>query len=113
MSELERSVAHRGAEPALGRPAGTGVGTYVAIGLVIFLFTAIEVLVVNTGVLAGLQKPLIVVLMSLNFVLSALYYQGLQHDNATHQVTFGVGVFLGLLVAVSLLVLMQLGLTLR
>lgn len=113
MSELERSVARGAAEPALGRPAGTGVGAYAGIGLIISLFTAIEVLVVNTGVLPGLQKLLIVALMTANFALSALYYQGLQHDSAVHKVTFAVGVFLGLLVAVSLLVLMQLGLTLR
>lgn len=105
MSELQRTAGH--AAPAV--EAGPGAAAYVGMAILVFLFTALEIVVLNTAALEGVQRPLIVALMTANFVLSALYYQGLQHDNPLYKLTFAVGVLMGVLVSVSLLVLLNLG----
>lgn len=109
-SELERPLAQPAAGAYLEEArAHPGVGTYVGIGILTFVLTGLEILVVNVDALAGIMAPLILALMAANFTLAALYYQGLQHDSVVNKLTFGIGLFLGLLVAVSLEVLLQLG----
>ncbi len=109
VSELQRTVGQHAPAVEVG-PSATA---YVGMGILFFLFTALEIVVLNTAALEGVQKPLFVALMSANFVLSALYYQGLQHDKPLYKLTFAIGLGLGLLVAVSLLVLLQLGVIVR
>lgn len=91
------------------QPAGAGLATYVGVAILVFLFTALELLVVKTPALAGIQRPLLVTLFTANFVLSALYYQGLQHDRVIYKLAFGIGAALGLIMGGSLIVLLQLG----
>ncbi len=96
-------------EKAAVQHAGPGLATYVGVGILVFLFTALELLVVKTPALAGVQKPLLVTLFAVNFTLSALYYQGLQHDNVIYKLAFGIGAILGLIMGGSLIVLLPLG----
>ncbi len=112
MAELERTAGH--AHHAVAVPeTAPGVGTYVVMGVITFVFTLIEIWVAQNAALAGVQKPILVALLAANFALSALYYQGLQYEDGLSKLSFGVGVVLGLLVAVSLAVLLQLGVIIR
>ncbi len=110
-AELERSGSGRQAAARYG--AGPSLGTYVFVLALILVFTVVEIAVLNLDFLAGVQKPLIVALLAANFTLAALYYQGLQYEDGVSKLTFGVGVALGLLTAVSLVILLPLGLDIR
>lgn len=110
--ELEGAAVHAHAvhEEA---PTHPSTATYYATGILTFLITAMEIAVVRMDALAGVMKPTIIVLLGANFTIAALYYQGLQYDNGLNKLIFGVGAVLGVLVAVSLLVLLQLGLNVK
>ncbi len=89
--------------------SGPGAALYVGVLALVLLLTVIEIAVLNVAALAGVQKALIVVLLTMNFTFSALYSMGLQFEGPVQKVTFGVGVALGLMVAVSVPVLLALG----
>lgn len=111
MAELERTHAHH-AVP-VEHAAHPTVTTYVVMGVITLVFTLIEIWVAQNSALAGVQKPILVALLAANFALSALYYQGLQYEDGLSKLSFGVGVVLGLVVAVSLAVLLQIGVIMR
>lgn len=94
-------------------PAGVrrepGLPVYLGVGILTFVLTALEILAVSSGALAGVARPFIVVLMAANFLLAALYYQGLSGDLAQHKVIFGTGIGLGLIFGISLPVFLALG----
>lgn len=92
---------------------GAGMGTLVFVLALILIFTAVEIAVINVAALEGVQKAIIVALLAANFALAALYYMGLQYEDGVSKLAFGVGLALGVLVAVSLVVLLPLGLDVR
>ncbi len=98
------------AEVAAGVRREPGLSVFVGVGILTFVLTALEILAATSGALAGVARPLIVVLMAANFLLAALYYQGLAGDAAAHKVIFGAGIGLGLIFGISLPVFLLLGL---
>lgn|GEM_PF-6519134 len=96
--------------PAAGVHREPSLPVYIGVGILTFVLTALEILAVSSGALAGVARPLIVVLMAANFLLAALYYQGLSGDLGQHKVIFGAGIGLGLIFGISLPVFLALGL---
>lgn len=107
---LAKPAAHHAAAQTQAHPSMT---TYLIAGVITFLITALELVIVYTDALAGVMKPLIVALLTINFAVAALYYQGLYYEDTASKVTFITGAVIGIIVAVSLPVLLQLGLIVR
>lgn len=102
MAELERPVAEEHAPVP-------GAGTNVFVLILIVLFTLLAVASLNVPLLVGVQKELILSLAVANFALSALYYQGLQHESALNKIVFLVGLACAFVVVIGLLTVLPLG----
>lgn len=88
--------------------SGPGAALYVGMIVLVLALTLLEIVAVG---LPAIGKPLILVLLATNFTFSALYSMGLQFEGPVAKATFGVGVALALVVALSVPVLMALGYT--
>lgn len=102
MSEQAGS-SHEAAGHAAGGHAT--VGTYVLIGVILTVITAVEVAVFYIPALHGVLVPILLVLSGAKFVIVVMFYMHLKYDHPVfRQVFFGplilgtVFVILGLIV---------------
>lgn len=81
--------------------------TYVAIALVLTVVTLLEFAVLYMHSLAGMMVPILLALSAMKFALVALFYMHLRFDRPLYRRVFAGGLGLGVLVAVSLMLLSQ------
>ncbi|BDG58951.1 cytochrome C oxidase subunit IV family protein [Caldinitratiruptor microaerophilus] len=79
--------------------------TYVAIALVLTVVTLMEFAVLYVHGLAGMMVPILLALSAIKFALVALFYMHLRFDRPLYRRVFAGGLGLGVLVAVSLMLL--------
>lgn len=108
-ADLDRPLAHGAHAVVEEAEVQPTIASYVGVGALTFIITLVEMALINIEALAGVMKPLLVVLLATNFLVAALYYQGLAYENATNKITFSIGLGMGVVVAVSLLVLVNVG----
>lgn len=97
-------------QPAQGRHEPGRARRYLWTGLVTFTLTALEIAALQAGLTAGVAKPFILAFMTGNLLLAAFLYQGLKEEGSLIRLVFGIGLSLGLMAALSLTLLLRLGL---
>jgi hypothetical protein len=90
------------------RPATTG---YLVTGAVTFAIAALELLLVYMG--APGAKQALVPLLAADFVVAALFYQGLWYERPMYKVIMAIGVFFGLFTFLGLVLMLGLGTLVR
>ena len=96
--------------PAQGETHEAGhatVGTYVLIGVILTIITAVEVAVFYIPALAGVLVPVLVTLSAAKFVIVVLFYMHLRYDHAIFSRVFFGPMLLALFVVVSLILLFK------
>jgi cytochrome c oxidase subunit 4 len=96
---------HTGHEHASGHPTWR---TYVVIGLILCIITAVEVAIFYIEALASLLVPLLLVLSAAKFVLVVLFYMHLKFDHKMFGRVFYAPLFLGALVVIGMIILFKL-----
>ncbi|MCI0436364.1 MAG: cytochrome C oxidase subunit IV family protein [Gemmatimonadetes bacterium] len=94
-----------------GAHAGGGhatVGTYVLIGLILTILTAVEVAVFYIPALSSVLIPILLVLSAAKFVLVVMFYMHLKYDHPVfRRVFFGPLVLGAVFVIIGLIVLFK------
>ncbi len=84
------------------------VGTYVLIGLILTVITAVEVAVFYIPALAGVLVPTLLILSAAKFVLVVMFYMHLKYDHPVfRQVFFGPLILGTVFVIIGLIVLFK------
>ena len=106
MSEQAGS-SHEAAGHAAG--AHATVGTYVLVGLILTVITAVEVAVFYIPALSSVMVPILLVLSGAKFVIVVMFYMHLKYDHPIfRQVFFGPLLLGAVFVIVGLIVLFKL-----
>jgi len=82
--------------------------TYVVIGLVLCVITAIEVAIFYIEALAALLVPILLVLSGAKFVIVVMFYMHLKFDHKLFGRVFFAPLFLAVLVVVGMIILFKL-----
>jgi cytochrome c oxidase subunit IV len=83
------------------------VGTYVMIGVILTVITAVEVAVFYIPALSAIIVPLLVVLSATKFVIVVLFYMHLRYDSPVFSRVFFGPLFLALFVIIGLILLFK------
>jgi len=83
------------------------VGTYVLIGVILTIITAVEVAVFYIEALAGVLVPVLVTLSATKFVIVVLFYMHLRYDHPLFSRVFFGPMLLALFVVISLITLFK------
>jgi cytochrome c oxidase subunit IV len=95
--------AHAGEEHA-----HPGPGTYLLIGLILFILTVIEVVIVYIPAIASqplLLIPSLVVLMTIKFALVVLFFMHLKFDNRLFSALFTAPLLIAVSITLALMAL--------
>jgi cytochrome c oxidase subunit IV len=79
--------------------------TYLTVGAILTVLTAMEVIVYNVKPLAPVLVPVLLVLMVAKFVLVCFFYMHLGFDDPFYAITFSVLLFFATLVVIALYLL--------
>ena len=91
--------AHAGAHP---KPA-----TYVAIAVILFAITILEVWIIYVDSIRSLWVPLLLILSAAKFAIVALFYMHLKFDSRLFSVLFTGGFVLAAAILIALMALFQ------
>jgi cytochrome c oxidase subunit IV len=83
------------------------VGTYVMIGVILTVITAVEVAVFYIPALSAIIVPLLLVLSATKFVIVVLFYMHLRYDSPVFSRVFFGPLFLALFVIIGLILLFK------
>lgn len=83
------------------------VGTYVLVGVILTVITAVEVAIFYIPALSALLVPLLLTLSATKFVIVVLFYMHLRYDSPIFSRVFFGPLFLALIVAVALVLLFK------
>jgi cytochrome c oxidase subunit 4 len=83
------------------------VGTYVLIGVILTVITAVEVAVFYIPALASVLVPILIVLSATKFVIVVLFYMHLRYDHPLFRRVFFGPLMLALFVVVGLILLFK------
>jgi len=83
------------------------VGTYVLIGVILTIITAVEVAVFYIPALAGVLVPVLITLSATKFVIVVLFYMHLRYDHPIFSRVFFGPMMLALFVVISLILLFK------
>ncbi|MGH7577429.1 MAG: cytochrome C oxidase subunit IV family protein [Longimicrobiales bacterium] len=107
----ETSAALRSLEPGTGnREPGTKhshAKTYILIGLILTIITAVEVAIFYIPQLESVLVPILLTLSASKFVLVVLFYMHLRDDDRLFSRVFFGPLFLAILVVISLVILFK------
>lgn len=111
----EKATTLRAAEsqtrnPEPGTRNGHGAShakTYILIGLILTIITAVEVAIFYIPQLESVLVPILLTLSSSKFVLVVLFYMHLRDDDRLFSRVFFGPLFLALLVVISLVILFK------
>jgi cytochrome c oxidase subunit 4 len=81
--------------------------TYVVIGFILCVITAVEVAIFYIEALASLLVPLLLVLSAAKFVIVVLFYMHLRFDSKIFGRVFYAPLFLAILVVVGMIILFK------
>lgn len=84
-----------------------GAGTYVAIGLILTIITAMEVAIFYIPALHGVMVPLLLLLSATKFILVVMFYMHLKFDSRTFASVFVSPLVLAISLVVGLFILMR------
>lgn len=87
--------------------AHASVKTYVLIGLILTIITAVEVAIFYIPQLAPVLVPSLLVLTAGKFVLVVLFYMHLKFDHAIFSRVFYGPLFLAILIVISLILIFK------
>jgi cytochrome c oxidase subunit 4 len=99
-----------------GQPAGqhegehgghATVGTYVLIGVILTVITAVEVAIFYIPALAGVLVPVLLTLSAAKFVIVVLFYMHLRYDSPIFSRVFFGPMMLALVVVVGMVLLFK------
>jgi cytochrome c oxidase subunit 4 len=90
-----------------GGGAHATVGTYVLVGIILTVITAVEVAIFYIPALAGVLVPVLLTLSATKFVIVVLFYMHLRYDHALFGRLFFGLMGLALFVVVSLVILFK------
>jgi cytochrome c oxidase subunit IV len=97
---------HEAAAPAADAPAHINWKTYVFIGVILAVVTALEVAAVESDLLPdGVVIPMLLILTAAKFFLVVLYYMHLKVDDPIFGRVFWAPLFLAVLVVIGLILL--------
>ena len=103
MAETHSPATHTHDEHA-GHP---GWRTYVVIGVILTVITAVEVAIFYIESLAGVLVPSRLILSALKFVIVVAFYMHLKFDDAIFRRVFLAPLFLGALVVIGMVILFK------
>jgi cytochrome c oxidase subunit 4 len=83
------------------------VGTYVLIGVILTIITAVEVAIFYIPALAGVLVPVLLTLSAAKFVIVVLFYMHLKYDHPIFGRVFFGPMFLAVIVVAGLLLLFK------
>ncbi len=81
--------------------------TYVVIGFVLTVITAVEVAIFYIESLAGVLVPSLLILSALKFMIVVGFYMHLKFDDAIFRRVFLAPLFLGALVVIGMIILFK------
>ncbi len=84
-----------------------GAGTYVAIGLILTIITAVEVAVFYIPALHDVKVPILLVLSAAKFILVVMFYMHLKFDSRLFTSVFVGPLLLAVTAVISLLILFR------
>ena len=93
--------------PAEHHGGHASVKTYVLIGLILTIITAVEVAIFYIPQLEAVLVPALLLLSAAKFVLVVLFYMHLRFDHPLFSRVFFAPLFLAVLVVVSLVILFK------
>lgn len=96
-------VEEHGAE----RDSHATVSTYVLIGVILAIITAVEVAIFYIPALSGILVPALLMLSASKFLIVVMFYMHLKYDSAIFRRVFFGPLFLALVVVVGLVVLFK------
>jgi cytochrome c oxidase subunit 4 len=99
-SAVEHGHGHAGEEHAHPGPA-----TYIKIGVVLFLLTVVEVVVVYVPALSAVLIPILMVLMTVKFALVVMFYMHLKFDNRLFSSLFTAPLLIAISITLALMAL--------
>jgi cytochrome c oxidase subunit IV len=109
MADTHQHGTHTHVQPQDAHAAGHPTWrTYVVIGLVLCVITAIEVAIFYIEALAALLVPLLLVLSGAKFVIVVLFYMHLKFDHKIFGRVFFAPLFLAALVVIGMIILFKL-----
>jgi cytochrome c oxidase subunit 4 len=82
-----------------------GARTYVAIGLILTIITAVEVAIFYIPALHGARVPLLLTLSATKFMLVIMFYMHLKFDSRLFSGVFLAPLLLAVTVGISLIIL--------
>ena len=83
------------------------VGTYVLIGVILTVITAIEVAIFYIPALAGILVPALLVLSATKFVIVVMFYMHLRYDSRIFSRVFFGPMLLAFVVVIGLILLFK------
>jgi len=86
---------------------GPNVGTYVLIGVILTVITAVEVAIFYIPALSRVLVPILLTLSAVKFVIVVLFYMHLKYDHPVFGRVFFGPMLLALFVVVGLIVLFK------
>lgn len=99
-------MTSQAAEPGT-RNASSHAKTYILIGLILTIITAVEVAIFYIPQLESVLVPILLTLSASKFVLVVLFYMHLRDDDKLFSRVFFGPLFLALLVVISLVILFK------
>ncbi len=84
-----------------------GAGTYVAIGLILTIITAVEVAVFYIPAMHGVRVPILLVLSAAKFILVVMFYMHLKFDSRLFTSVFVGPLLLAVTAVISLFILFR------
>ncbi len=87
--------------------AHPGAGTYVVIGLILTIITAIEVAVFYIPAMHTYMAPILISLSAAKFVLVVLFYMHLKFDNRLFSTVFVMPLVLAISLVIALIILFK------
>jgi cytochrome c oxidase subunit IV len=87
--------------------AHPGTMTYVVVGIVLAILTALEVAVIYIPALSSVAIPILLVLTTAKFALVAMYYMHLKMDNPIFAWVFLAPMMLTVFLIVALIILFR------
>ena len=96
-----------GMQHAPGEVAHGSRKTYVIIGIILSIITAIEVVIFGVEALKGVLIPMLLVLSAVKFVLVVQFFMHLKYDNKVFSRVFFGPMFLAVLVVIGMIMLFK------
>jgi cytochrome c oxidase subunit 4 len=109
MTDLHAREGHseHGADVAHAPGGHATWQTYVTIGVVLTVITAVEVGIFYIEAMAGVLVPLLLVLSALKFFIVVFWYMHLKYDSRVYWRVFFAPLFLATLVVIGMIILFK------